>query len=46
MDGRIDDVAIWEIALAPFEAAYLYNGGDGRPVIETQSTSGTLFVVR
>ena len=33
MDGRLDEVAIWNRALADSEIAHLYNGGFGNPVV-------------
>jgi len=35
IDGRIDDVAIWNRALSATEIATLWNGGAGTPVVST-----------
>jgi hypothetical protein len=40
MDGRIDEVAIWNRALSDSEIAHLYNGGVGNPVLPTQPVLG------
>ena len=32
--GKVDDVAIWGRALAPFEVADIWNGGDGKSIEE------------
>jgi hypothetical protein len=38
VDGRIDEAAIWSRALTDSEIAFLWNSGDGRPVIPLPPT--------
>jgi hypothetical protein len=45
MNGRLDEVAIWNRALTDNEIAFLYNGGLGNPVIPVPEPSATVFVV-
>jgi hypothetical protein len=35
LDGRLDEVAIWNRALSNDEIAYLYNAGLGNPVMQS-----------
>jgi hypothetical protein len=37
MNGRLDEVAIWNRALSDSEIAHLYNGGLGNPVATVPS---------
>lgn len=39
MNGRLDEVAIWNRALSDAEIAFLYNGGIGNPVIPVPEPS-------
>jgi hypothetical protein len=40
VDGRLDEVAIWDRALTEDEIAFLYNGGAGNPVLTPSTLSG------
>jgi hypothetical protein len=40
VDGRIDDVAIWNRTLSDTEIDYLFNRGNGNPVIKTDEFFG------
>jgi hypothetical protein len=40
MNGRLDEVAIWNRALSDSEIAHLYNVGVGNPVLPTQPVAG------
>ncbi|MGD9126043.1 MAG: LamG domain-containing protein [Planctomycetia bacterium] len=43
-NGGIDEVAVWGRALAADEVSYLYNGGDGVPVLAANPESSGTFV--
>jgi hypothetical protein len=40
MNGRLDEVAIWNRSLSDSEIAHLYNGGVGNPILPTQPVPG------
>ena len=45
MNGRLDEVAIWNRALLDSEIAHLYNGGLGNPVFPVPEPATLVLLI-